>query len=151
MFFIYNMKRTPFIAFNLFCNHFKEFLISELLVFFSELNNSFINPNLYMGIIIIKGRHIYGCIRNFYISDFFKMIAKKIECYKGRPLHIIDEEHLLLFDNKITAMAPDLWDLDEFDWDDPKNQKMLKEEEEARVKKYGRLTSEQYGKIIKIT
>ncbi|OGQ17553.1 MAG: hypothetical protein A3B70_03235 [Deltaproteobacteria bacterium RIFCSPHIGHO2_02_FULL_40_11] len=46
-------------------------------------------------------------------QGFLKMIAEKIECYKGEPLHIRDEKHLLIFDGKIIAQAPDLWDLEE--------------------------------------
>ncbi len=68
-------------------------------------------------------------------QGFIRMIAEKIECYKGKPLHIRDEEHLSIFNGKITAEAPDLWDLEEFDWNDPKNQEWIKREEE-RSRRY---------------
>ena len=82
--------------------------------------------------------------------QFIKMIAEKIECYDNEPSHIANEEFLFIFEDKIGAMAPDLWEMEEFDWDDPENQKWLKEEEEKRIKKYGKLTSKQYDKIIDI-
>lgn len=87
---------------------------------------------------------------NLTYGQFIKMIAEKIECYNGEPSHIANEEFLLIFEGKIGAMAPDLWDLEEFDWDDPENQKWLKEEEEKRIRKYGKLTCEQYDKIIEV-
>lgn len=79
---------------------------------------------------------------------FLEMIARKTVHYAGKVSHIDDEEFLSIDEGKITAWAPDLWEMEEFDWDDPENQKWLKEEEEKRIKKYGRLTSEQYDKII---
>lgn len=87
---------------------------------------------------------------NLTYRQFLKMIAEKIECHNGIAEHIDDEEFLSIFEGKITAMAPDLWDLEEFDWDDPENQKWLKEEEEKRIRKYGKLTCEQYDKIIEV-
>lgn len=50
-------------------------------------------------------------------------------------------------DGKAFKMPPDLKDLPEFDWDDPENQKMMKAEEEARIKKYGKLTCKQMDRI----
>lgn len=87
---------------------------------------------------------------NLTYRQILKMIAEKIECHNGIAEHIADEEFLSILEGKITAMAPDLWDLEEFDWDDPENQKWLKEEEEKRIRKYGKLTCEQYDKIIEV-
>ncbi|MEK7790415.1 MAG: hypothetical protein AAB309_02180, partial [Deltaproteobacteria bacterium] len=64
------------------------------------------------------------------------MIAKKIECLKGIASYISDEEFLLIFEGNITAMAPDLWEMKEFDWYDPENQKMIQEEEKEYRKKW---------------
>src|SRR3989338_604163 len=82
--------------------------------------------------------------------QFIKMIAEKIECYNSAPSHIANEEFLFIFEDKIGAMAPDLWEMEEFDWDALESQKWLKEEEEKRIKKYDKLTYEQYNKIVEI-
>ncbi|MBI2609094.1 MAG: hypothetical protein HYW47_05775 [Deltaproteobacteria bacterium] len=87
---------------------------------------------------------------NLTYGQFIKKIAEKIECYDSEPSHIANEEFLFIFGGKIVAMAPDLWEMEEFDWDDPESQKWLKEEEEKRIKKYGKLTYEQYNKIVEI-
>ncbi len=79
------------------------------------------------------------------------MIAKKIECLKGIASYISDEEFLLIFEGKITAMAPDLWEMKEFDWDDPENQKMIQEEEKEYRKKWiekAGFTEEEYKKRL---
>ena len=82
--------------------------------------------------------------------QFIKIISENIECYNNKPEHIANEEFLFIFDGKIGAMAPDLWEMEEFDWDDPESQRWLKEEEEKRIKKYGKLTTKQYEKILDI-
>jgi len=87
---------------------------------------------------------------NLTYRDFLEMIARKTEHHNGTASHIADEEFLLIFERKITAMAPDLWEMEEFDWDDPKNQKMIQEEEETRIKKYGKLNSKQMDQIYEI-
>src|SRR3989338_2920742 len=81
--------------------------------------------------------------------QFIKMIAEKIECDNSEPSHIANEEFLFIFEDKIGAMAPDLWEMEEFDWDAPESQKWLKEEAEKRIKKYGKLSVEQVEKIHK--
>lgn len=44
-------------------------------------------------------------------------------------------------------LPPDYYELEEFDLDDPENIKMMKEEEEANIRKYGRLTSKELDEI----
>ena len=53
-------------------------------------------------------------------------------------------------DEKAYKMPPDLKNLPEFDWNNPENQKILKTEEEVRIKKYGKLTCKQMDQICEI-
>lgn len=53
-------------------------------------------------------------------------------------------------DGILYPLPPDYHELEEFDWDDPENIKMVQEEENAFAKKYGRLTSEQFDEICLI-
>ena len=83
-------------------------------------------------------------------QKFLEMIAKKINCHKGRAEHIDGEEQLFIFNDKITAMASDLWDMEEFDWDAPENQWFVKEAEERERKfseKLGKMSAKQMETI----
>lgn len=47
-------------------------------------------------------------------------------------------------------LPPDYHELEEFDLDDPENIKIMKEEEEAFIRRYGKLTCEQFDEICLI-
>ncbi|MEK7790056.1 MAG: hypothetical protein AAB309_00335 [Deltaproteobacteria bacterium] len=59
----------------------------------------------------------------------------------------IKDDEMFYVGGKAYKMPSDLKDLPEFDWNDPENQKMLKAEEEAQIKKYGKLTCKQMDQI----
>ena len=44
-------------------------------------------------------------------------------------------------------MAPDLWEMEEFDWDAPESQKWLKEEEEKRTSKFLMISNKFWTKL----
>jgi len=52
----------------------------------------------------------------------------------------LKDNDMFYVDEKAYKMPPDLKNLPEFDWNNPENQKILKTEEEVRIKKYGKLT-----------
>lgn len=53
-------------------------------------------------------------------------------------------------DGKLYPLPPDYYELEEFDLDDPENIKMMKEEEDAFIRRYGKLTCEQFDEICLI-
>jgi len=61
--------------------------------------------------------------------EFMETIAKKVECYNGRDIHIVDEDELIIHKGKIIAMPADLRKLEEFDWGDPEQRKWAAKQE----------------------
>ena|SRR3989338_3871121 len=62
----------------------------------------------------------------------------------------LKDNDMFYVDEKAYKMPPDLKNLPEFDWNNPENQKILKTEEEVRIKKYGKLTCKQMDQICEI-
>src|SRR3989338_174891 len=90
------------------------------------------------------------------ITRDLKRRKRKSECgllmpVPGKPVqNSLDEENKIMLENgEIIEIPDDIKSLPEFDWDDPKTQEWVNEEEKQHIKKYGKLTTEQMTQIYK--
>lgn len=88
-------------------------------------------------------------------EEFIQSVYKKIKVSaNGKDDYWIDEDFLYIADGKIHAWHREHWDLEEFDWDDPKNKEWI-ESEERRMRKYWetklkRMTEEEMDTMVDI-
>src|SRR3989338_10336335 len=66
---------------------------------------------------------------------------------QDKRTQINKENKIMLENGEIIEILQDIKNLQEFDWDDPKNQEWIRELDEKNIKRYGKLSVEQMEKI----
>jgi hypothetical protein len=81
-------------------------------------------------------------------SESWRGSEKPSQDKQTRQKSNLDSETITVRGEKVT-LPPDIKNLQEFDWDDPKNKKWIKEQDKKTVERYGRLSTEQMESIYK--